>query len=137
MPKKADPHRAFVTVWREYGEAWLTKDVDLVGPEDAWFKACKDTRWWDDYRLPPERPAAPRKVEYKPPKKKRSRSAPVNVTVRVLTGIGKDLVEWSGLKDESRPARHREREKEFRQRMERELEEYKEWLGKDEWPLAV
>lgn len=135
MPK-ADPHRAFVTAWREYGERWLTKDVDLVGREDAWFKACSGTRWWDDHRLPPEKPAASR-ITYKPPKHKRARSKPTRVTMSTLTRIGKDLVEWSGSRDDSRPARHREREKEFRLRVERELEEYNEWLGKDEWPLAA
>ena len=136
MPKKADPHRAFVTAWTQFGERYLRGDAPLVGPSDAWFKVCSSTRWWTDERLPTEQPLAPPpRKKYKPPKRKRAR--PTIVTVRVLTGIGKDLVEWSGLKDESRPARHREREKEFRLKMERELEEYKEWLGKDEWPLAV
>ena len=127
---KADPHRAFVTAWREYGEAWLTKDVDLYGPEDAWFKVCKGTRFWDDSSLPPERPAAPR-VTVKPVKRKRPRMLPApRLTMRVLTGIGKDLVGWGAwaTKDDSSPARHREREEEFRLRVERELEEYKEWL---------
>ena len=129
MPK-ADPHRSFITAWREYGEAWLTKDVDLYGPEDAWFKVCKSRRYWSDESLPPEKPAAPRQAPYRPPKKKRARSKPTIVTVRVLTAIGRDIVEWGAwaTKDDSAPARHREREKEFREKMERELEEYKEWL---------
>jgi hypothetical protein len=137
MPKKADPHRAFVAAWREFGEHYLAGDRELVGPEDAWFKLCKNTRWWGDERLPPEQPLAPPPAKkYKAPKRRKARK-PTRVTIRVLTGIGRDLVEWSGLHDDSAPARHREREEEFRLRVERELEEYKEWLGKDEWPLAV
>jgi hypothetical protein len=132
MPRKADPHRAFVAAWEEFGGHYLAGDSYLVGPEDAWFKLCKSARWWDDNRLPPEQPVAPPPLrrKYKPPKRHR---APTRVTVRVLTGIGRDLVEWSGLQDNSSPAKHREREKEFRLRMELELEPYKEWLGKEEW----
>lgn len=129
MPK-ADPHRSFVTAWREYGEAWLTKDVDLAGPGDAWFKVCKGTRWWDDDRLPPEHPALQRRVKYKPPKRFPAKKP---VSVRVLTLIGRDLVEWRSwaTKDDSRPARHRDHEAEFHARIERELCELlegTEWL---------
>ena len=137
MARKADPHRAFVAAWREWGERYLTEDRELVGSAGAWFKICQSRRWWDDDRLPPEQPLAPAPIKYKPPKRKRKRSAPTRVTVRVLTAIGRDLAEWAGAHDDSAPARHREREKEFRLRMEQELEEYEEWLGKDEWPLAV
>ena len=67
---KADTHRAFVTAWRGFGERWLLTDTELVGPDDAGFKVCKSTRYWDDVSLPREQPQAPRRAsgKYEPPK---------------------------------------------------------------------
>jgi hypothetical protein len=130
---KADPHRTFVTAWREYGERWLLTDAKLVGPDDAWFKVCKSTRFWDDASLPPEKPgrqavSAPVK-KYKPPKKRAPRKA---VSVRVLALIGRELTMWADfVEDHSMPAHHRDREAEFHAKMEqelRELQEGNEWL---------
>lgn len=63
--------------------------------------------------------------------KRRKRADPRKVTVRILSGIGKDLIEWAGPEDHAMPARHRDREAEFHERMERELRELEKgdpWL---------
>lgn len=67
----------------------------------------------------------------------KARVAPPKVPTRVLKQIGRELIGCrETVKDESTFARHRDREAEFRAKMKRELEEYREWL-EDRWPQAA